>query len=311
MTHEVAVATGRSADDVIADFAIEQGVMFRGHADDVAARAVDACRFFGWDAFARICGDRPFYDIAIVDSAIDYMINEPCDLITTEGKVFSASGANSRGGIVGALERFLPNFSKFHREHLTSFFYERTDYFRINSIEHPEISIQNYSTKLVVDTPMDFDRAIWISKQVRSNQAQDNATTLQLLDLALSWDQLNLKKHNLKQISDMVILGIHDGHNASAALIVNGELVSAVGEEKFSREKHHYGFPHKSVEAVLQDADCNIQAVDHVAIATKRFHQPISKLAGIRHSQLRIIGKNKKNIGTKTMKEISKLHGDI
>ena len=67
----------------------------------------------------------------------------------------------------------------------------------------------------------------------------------------------------------MVILGIHDGHNASAALIVNGELVSAIGEEKFSREKHHYGFPHKAVEAVLQDADCNIQAVDHVAMATK------------------------------------------
>ena len=130
---EVAVATSdRSTDDVIADFAIEQGIhVFRGHADDVAARAVDACRFFGWDAFARICGDRPFYDIAIVDSAIDYMINEPCDLITTEGKYSLPPGLTTEVVLLEALERFLPNFSKFHREHLTSFFYERTDYFRI------------------------------------------------------------------------------------------------------------------------------------------------------------------------------------
>ena len=31
----------------------------------------------------------------------------------------------------------------------------------------------------------------------------------------------------------MVILGIHDGHNASAALIVNGELVSLLERNGF------------------------------------------------------------------------------
>ena len=41
----------------------------------------------------------------------------------------------------------------------------------------------------------------------------------------------------------MVILGIHDGHNASASLIVDGELVCALGEERLSRDKHQYGFP--------------------------------------------------------------------
>ena len=45
----------------------------------------------------------------------------------------------------------------------------------------------------------------------------------------------------------MVILGIHDGHNASASLIVDGELVCALGEERLSRDKHQYGFPKKSI----------------------------------------------------------------
>ena len=35
----------------------------------------------------------------------------------------------------------------------------------------------------------------------------------------------------------MIILGIHDGHNASASLIVDGKLVCALGEERLSRDK--------------------------------------------------------------------------
>ena len=50
----------------------------------------------------------------------------------------------------------------------------------------------------------------------------------------------------------MVILGIHDGHNASAALIINGKLICALGEERLSRDKHQYGFPSKAIEAVLK-----------------------------------------------------------
>jgi carbamoyltransferase len=67
----------------------------------------------------------------------------------------------------------------------------------------------------------------------------------------------------------MIILGIHDGHNASAALVVDGKLVSAVGEERFSREKHHYGFPYKAIEAVLNDNNISINDVSRIAMATK------------------------------------------
>ena len=191
---QVVVATSdRTIDDPIADFAMEQGVdVFRGCAEDVAVRAVDACRSLGWNAFARVCGDRPFFDTAIVDSAIQYMITEPYDLITTEGRCPLPAGLTTEVVLLEALERLLPKFSKFHREHLTSYFYEKPDCSRINSLEFPAISRQNYSTKLVVDTPSDLDRAIWISKQVRSNESQDNVTTSRLLDLALSWDQSNL-----------------------------------------------------------------------------------------------------------------------
>ena len=53
---------------------------------------------------------------------------------------------------------------------------------------------------------------------------------------------ININKYN------MIILGIHDGHNASATLIVNGKLACAIGEERLSRDKHQYGFPTKAIQ---------------------------------------------------------------
>ena len=36
---------------------------------------------------------------------------------------------------------------------------------------------------------------------------------------------------------NMIILGIHDGHNASAALLKDGKLICSIAEERLSRQK--------------------------------------------------------------------------
>ena len=66
----------------------------------------------------------------------------------------------------------------------------------------------------------------------------------------------------------MIILGIHDGHNASAALIKDGRLVCAVAEERFSRNKHHYGYPYLSIREVLAAAKVKTIDIDRVAMST-------------------------------------------
>ncbi len=66
----------------------------------------------------------------------------------------------------------------------------------------------------------------------------------------------------------MIILGIHDGHNASASLIVDGKLVCALGEERLSRDKHQYGYPAKAIETVLNAAGISIVDVDRIAMST-------------------------------------------
>ena len=66
----------------------------------------------------------------------------------------------------------------------------------------------------------------------------------------------------------MIILGIHDGHNASASLIVDGKLVCALGEERLSRDKHQYGYPARAIDTVLNAAGISISDVDRIAMST-------------------------------------------
>jgi carbamoyltransferase len=67
-------------------------------------------------------------------------------------------------------------------------------------------------------------------------------------------------------------LGIHDGHNCGAALIIDGEVVAAVNEERLSRNKNDSGYPRQSIDEVLKIG--GVQAVDlnHVVFASNFMH---------------------------------------
>ena len=67
----------------------------------------------------------------------------------------------------------------------------------------------------------------------------------------------------------MIILGIHDGHNASASLIKDGKLICALGEERLSRGKHHYGYPKRAIQTVMETGGISSKDIDHIAMSTK------------------------------------------
>lgn len=73
----------------------------------------------------------------------------------------------------------------------------------------------------------------------------------------------------------MRILGIHDGHNASAALLVDGRVVAAVQEERVVRIKNWSGFPTQAIRQVLALGNCAIAEVDHVVL--NGLHMPYAK----------------------------------
>ena len=51
----------------------------------------------------------------------------------------------------------------------------------------------------------------------------------------------------------MRILGIHDGHNATACLYDSGRIVAMVSEERFSRKKNQSGFPRLAVQWLVDE----------------------------------------------------------
>lgn len=65
----------------------------------------------------------------------------------------------------------------------------------------------------------------------------------------------------------MNILGINAYHaNASAALVVEGRLVTAVEEERFNRVKYAAGFPACAVRYCLEEGGLTLRDIDHVAV---------------------------------------------
>ena len=67
----------------------------------------------------------------------------------------------------------------------------------------------------------------------------------------------------------MYILGLTTLGDAAATLISDGEVVAAVEEERFSRVKHHCGFPYQAVDFCLSEAGITMADVEHVSLYWK------------------------------------------
>ena len=66
----------------------------------------------------------------------------------------------------------------------------------------------------------------------------------------------------------MNIIGLNAYHgDASAALVIDGELIAAVEEERFNRIKHWAGFPAESIRWCLEQGGIGPEEIDHVGIS--------------------------------------------
>lgn len=65
----------------------------------------------------------------------------------------------------------------------------------------------------------------------------------------------------------MIILGLSTGHDAGAAIVIDGKLVTAINEERLNRKKMYWGFPDLSIPDCLRQAGIEPGQIDAVAIA--------------------------------------------
>ncbi|MFG3296966.1 carbamoyltransferase [Streptomyces sp. NPDC048179] len=63
-----------------------------------------------------------------------------------------------------------------------------------------------------------------------------------------------------------VVIGIHVASHDSAACLIRDGMIIAAEEERFSRQKHHSGFPHAALEYCLNRAGVELRQVDSILI---------------------------------------------
>jgi carbamoyltransferase len=66
----------------------------------------------------------------------------------------------------------------------------------------------------------------------------------------------------------MNIIGINVSHNASACLMMDGKIIIAAQEERFTKVKNYCGYPKQSIDYCLSYLKKNNQTVDKVAFST-------------------------------------------
>src|SRR5262245_34587246 len=91
----------------------------------------------------------------------------------------------------------------------------------------------------------------------------------------------------------MNILGLWDGHDAGAALLKDGVLVSAVNEERFTRRKLEVGFPAQSIAACLAAGALAPADVDVVSATTSDVAKTLGRIAPWTKEQYYLVRRRK------------------
>lgn len=81
----------------------------------------------------------------------------------------------------------------------------------------------------------------------------------------------------------MTVLGIHHGHDSSAAIVKDGVILADVQEERFSRVKHGCSLPLKSIAYCLKEAGLNsINDVDYISFSNQSNTEEIESVFGLK-----------------------------
>ena len=60
-------------------------------------------------------------------------------------------------------------------------------------------------------------------------------------------------------------------HDSAAALVVDGKIIAAAQEERFTRKKHDSNYPHNAVEFVLKFGKLKLSDIDYIVFYEKPF----------------------------------------
>ena len=66
--------------------------------------------------------------------------------------------------------------------------------------------------------------------------------------------------------NNVIVLGIHYGHDSGAAIVQNGKVLAAINEERIRNIKHFNGIPSKSISEVIKISKIDPSQIDLISI---------------------------------------------
>lgn len=162
----VVLTTDRPIDDPLVEIAQKNGVKyFRGETLNVVKRTFDCINYYNIDIFARLNGDSPFLSKKLLEKGIRLLENSASyDFITNLFPRHFPYGLSVEVMKASLFKKFyLEIDTPEYQEHITSWFYNNSDKFRLYKMVDPEI--QDHDIRLVVDTPEDMANLNHLVKQ--------------------------------------------------------------------------------------------------------------------------------------------------
>lgn len=164
----VLATTNRKIDDNLVKFAESQNIkVVRGSHKDVAGRFLQSMDDLDLDGAIRVTGDSPLNNVKLLNFGMKIFQNNKFDLVTNKKDRSYPMGMSMEIISKKAMRIAYGNIrSDDHREHVTKYFYENYNLFKIYSVTLKKFNYGNIN--LALDTADDFNKIKWIIKNLNS-----------------------------------------------------------------------------------------------------------------------------------------------
>ena len=150
----ISSSLNKSDDDLIYYLKKNKVNFFRGDLNNVALRLYKTAKIYKVKSFVRISGDSPLIDPKLIDKAIMIANKEKkYDIITNTFPRTFPKGQSVEVIKTSLIKKYLKNFSKLDKEHVTKYFYDNSNRFLIKNFT---FNGKNKIMKLSIDTKRDL-----------------------------------------------------------------------------------------------------------------------------------------------------------
>ncbi len=196
----VVVATTTSPkDEPLAAFCKEKGIdVFRGSEENVLQRYTGAAQAFGLDAMVRITSDCPFSDPFVVEKVLQAFLSQPCDLASNVIERTYPRGLDTEIVRTDRLKELLAmNPESFYLEHVTPYFYEHPEKYKLVSVTAEE-KLHHPEYRICIDTPEDYELLKKLAENLPADQAYRAEQIIDLFEKNPAWKDINAHVFHLK-----------------------------------------------------------------------------------------------------------------